>query len=181
MDTARTDLPSRSPQARALTNAPETIVAKTLLPHPMVRDLAWLQRSIPNPWRTKIEKSRPMRIEARDNLQYSTKILECQAGESIQLTFANPDVVPHNWALLRPNSLEKIGAMANGLVNDPDAYLRHYVPESKDVLCYTDIVEPKEEGTIFFVAPTEPGRYPFLCTFPGHWMVMNGELIVRMP
>lgn len=186
MDTARTDLPSRSSQARSSqaksgTNAQETIVAKTLLPHPMVRDLEWLQRSIPNPWRAKIEKSRPIRIEARDNLQYSTKVLECKAGEAIQLTFANPDVVPHNWALLRPNSLEKIGAMANGLVNDLDAYLRHYVPESKDVLCYTDIVEPKEEGTIYFVAPTEPGRYPFLCTFPGHWMVMNGELVVRMP
>ena len=174
MDEERSVPPSRSPSTST-----EASVAKTLLPHPMVRDLEWLKRSIPNPWRIKIDKSRKLRIEARDNLQYSTKILECTAGETIQLTFANPDVVPHNWALLRPSSLEKIGALANTLVNDPDAYLRHYVPESKDVLCYTDIVEPKEECVIYFVAPTEPGRYPYLCTFPGHWMVMNGELVVK--
>jgi hypothetical protein len=76
-------------------------------------------------------------------------------------------------------TLEKIGEMTNRLVNDPDAYLRHYVPESKDVICYTDIVNPKEEFTIYFEAPKKPGRYPYLCTFPGHWMVMNGELIVK--
>lgn len=174
MDSEKTDLPPR-----AFVTNPATKITKILLPHPMARDLEWLQRSIPNPWRGKIEKSRPMRIEARDNLQFSTKVLQCSPGESIKLTFANPDVVPHNWALLRPGSLDKIGNLANGLVNDPDAYLRHYVPESKDVICYTDIVEPKEESTIYFVAPTEPGRYPYLCTFPGHWMVMNGELIVK--
>jgi azurin len=32
---------------------------------------------------------------------------------------------------------------------------------------------------IYFLAPTEKGRYPYLCTFPCHWMVMNGELIVE--
>jgi len=24
-----------------------------------------------------------------------------------------------------------------------------------------------------------PGRYPYLCTFPGHWKLMNGVLIVE--
>jgi len=33
--------------------------------------------------------------------------------------------------------------------------------------------------TISFRAPAEPGRYPYLCTFPGHWMIMNGDLIVE--
>ncbi|MEQ1829645.1 MAG: hypothetical protein ABL921_27025, partial [Pirellula sp.] len=57
--------------------------------------------------------------------------------------------------------------------------LRHYVPESDDVVCYTDIVNPSDEIAIYFTLPLEPGRYPFLCTFPGHWMVMNGEMIVK--
>jgi putative heme-binding domain-containing protein len=29
-----------------------------------------------------------------------------------------------------------------------------------------------------FRAPGEPGIYPYVCTFPGHWVVMNGEMIV---
>ncbi len=152
---------------------------KTMLTHPMERDLEWLKKSIPNPWRNKIPDARMVRIESRDNLQFSTKTLQATAGENIKLTFGNPDVVPHNWALIRPGTLEKIGDLTNRLVNDPDAFLRHYVPESQDVICYTDVVEPKGEGAIYFQVPKEPGRYPFLCTFPGHWMVMNGELVVK--
>jgi azurin len=47
------------------------------------------------------------------------------------------------------------------------------------VLAYTDVVGPEEKFTIYFRAPTEKGRYPYLCTFPGHWMVMNGQMIVE--
>jgi azurin len=153
--------------------------SKVLISHPMKRDLEWISKSVPNPWKTRIDKARFLRIEARDNLQFSSKTLEASPGEILKLTFSNPDVVPHNWALLRPGSLERIGAITNTLVNDPDAYLRHYVPDSKDVLCYTDIVDPQDETAIYFRAPDQPGRYPYLCTFPGHWMVMNGELVVK--
>ncbi|MCY2982090.1 MAG: plastocyanin/azurin family copper-binding protein [Planctomycetota bacterium] len=168
MDSDRIDLPNY--QSRP---------GKVLLQHPMVRDLEWLKRSVPNPWRNRIAEARAVRIESRDNLQFSTRTVEATAGETIKLTFGNPDVVPHNWALIRPGTLQKIGDLTNRLVNDPDAFLRHYVPESSDVICYTDVVEPKGEGAIYFQVPSEPGRYPYLCTFPGHWMVMNGELIVK--
>ena len=47
------------------------------------------------------------------------------------------------------------------------------------MLFYTDVVLPREKFSINFTAPLEPGRYPFLCTFPGHWLVMNGEMIVE--
>jgi azurin len=149
------------------------------LPHPLTRDLQWLQKSVANPWSKRMSKARELRIEARDNLQFSTRILEARAGETLKLTFSNPDVVPHNWALVRPGCLEKVGQIANLLVNDPDAYLQHYVPKSDDVICYTDIVEPGAEFAIHFQVPEIPGRYPYLCTFPGHWMVMHGELIVK--
>lgn len=168
MDTDRVDIPNYVARS-----------GKTMLAHPMVKDLEWLKRSVPNPWRNRIPDARMVRIESRDNLQFSTRTLEATAGETIKLTFGNPDVVPHNWALIRPGTLEKIGDLTNRLVNDPDAFLRHYVPESNDVICYTDVVEPQGEGAIYFQVPREPGRYPYLCTFPGHWMVMNGELIVK--
>ena len=101
------------------------------------------------------------------------------AGKPIKLTFTNPDVVPHNWVLLKPGSLSRVGELVNRLVADPEAALQQYVPQSDDVLAYTDIVPPGEKFTIYFRAPETPGRYPFLCSFPGHWMVMNGQLIVE--
>jgi azurin len=88
-------------------------------------------------------------------------------------------VVPHNWVLIKPATLERVGDLANKIVSDPEAAVRHYVPASDDVLVYTDITGPNERFTIHFRAPTAKGRYPFLCTFPGHWMVMNGQMIVE--
>ena len=152
---------------------------QTKSPHPMQRDLDMLTKKIPNPWAKPIEGARSIAIEARDNLQFSTRRLEAKPGERLALKFKNPDVVPHNWALIKPGSLESVGDMANKLIGSPDAYLQQYVPQSDLVICYTDIVEPGEEFTIYIVAPATPGTYPYLCTFPGHWMVMNGELIVR--
>ena len=91
----------------------------------------------------------------------------------------NPDVVPHNWVLVQPGTLSLVGEMANRLIADPEAFARQYIPQSEKVLCYTDIVDAGTDQTIYFRAPGEPGRYPFLCTFPGHWMVMNGVMIVE--
>jgi azurin len=41
------------------------------------------------------------------------------------------------------------------------------------------MINPGAQFTIHFDAPKSPGRYPFLCTFPGHWVVMNGALVVE--
>jgi len=91
----------------------------------------------------------------------------------------NPDVVPNNWVLLKPGALMRVGEQVNRLVADPEAVARHYVPRTDDVLVYTDIVPAGGKFSVNFQAPKAPGHYPYLCSFPGHWMVMNGQLIVE--
>jgi azurin len=54
-----------------------------------------------------------------------------------------------------------------------------YLPVSPKVLHATPLVNPKGRAELTFTAPKTPGRYPFLCTFPGHWRLMRGELIVE--
>jgi azurin len=154
-------------------------VAKTIQPHPIELDLAMAARQIPNPWKGKIEGARAIRMEAGKNLSFATRQFTVKAGEVIALSMVNPDVVPHNWALVKPGALQRVGEEANKLVADPEAVIRQYVPQTDDVICYTDIVDPEATMTIYFRAPETPGRYPYLCTFPGHWMVMNGEMIVE--
>ena len=105
--------------------------------------------------------------------------LRAKAGERLSLTFSNPDVVPHNWALIAPGKLNDIGDATNKLIADPNGLARHYIPESKNVIAYTDMVNPGGSFTIHFKAPDKPGLYPYLCTFPGHWLVMNGVLKVE--
>jgi azurin len=87
--------------------------------------------------------------------------------------------VPHNWVLIRPGTFPRVGNLANKLIADPGAAARQYVPKSEDVLVYTDVAPPKKSFTICFHAPVQKGNYPFLCAFPGHWMVMNGQLTVE--
>ncbi|HVJ81952.1 MAG TPA: DUF6797 domain-containing protein, partial [Planctomycetia bacterium] len=153
--------------------------AKTIAPHPLLADVRNLANAKPNPWKGKIPGAREVRIEAGKNLTYATRSVKVKAGEPLKLTFINPDVVPHNWVLIKPGTLPKVGDLANKIVSDPDAAARQYVPRSPDVLFYTDVVFPEDRGIIHFRAPAAKGRYPYLCTFPGHWMVMNGEMIVE--
>lgn len=131
----------------------------------------------PNRWATGTP-GRPIRIEAANGMKFSTTALRAQPGERISLTFANPDVMPHNWSLLATGSLERVGELVNKFVADPRAVGRQYVPETPEVLAYTDIVMPGASFTIHFNAPSQPGDYPYICTFPGHWQVMNGVLHV---
>ena len=154
-------------------------IVKTIAAHPMLTDLAANAARIPNPWLKRIRGAQPIELKTAENLSYETREIRVRAGQSIAFTLHNPDVVPHNWALVKPGSLQRVGELANRLIADPEAFARQYIPQSEDVLCYTDIVGPGQSQTIFFQAPVAPGRYPFLCTFPGHWMIMNGELIVE--
>ncbi|MFO1483493.1 MAG: plastocyanin/azurin family copper-binding protein [Verrucomicrobiaceae bacterium] len=134
--------------------------------------------SKPNPW-AKGEGGREIIVEAALGLQYVQKQLKAKAGEKITLVFKNPDVVPHNWMLAKPGTLQTLGNLANLMITDPQGLAKHYVPDSKDVIVYTDMTNPKESFTIHFTAPQEKGDYPYLCTFPGHWMVMNGVMKVE--
>jgi azurin len=63
-------------------------------------------------------------------------------------------------------------------LTDPTAMARHYIPDTADVLASTPLVNPSETSEITFTAPTTPGSYPYVCTFPGHWRLMQGVLIV---
>ena len=152
---------------------------KTIAAHPILTDLASARETIPNPWRKALPNARPILIEAGKNLTFTVASFAVRAGEPIQLTFRNPDVVPHNWVLIRPGTLTQVGDLANKIIAEPDAVARHYVPRTGDVLAATDMVASLDQFTISFQAPEQKGRYPFLCTFPGHWMVMNGVMTVE--
>lgn len=134
--------------------------------------------SKPNSWAGGA-KGREIKVEAGLGLQFVQKEIRVKAGERISLRFVNPDLVPHNWLLAKPGTLQKMGELCNRMIADPEGLARHYVPESDEVLVWTDMVNPKADFTIHFDAPKEPGDYPYLCTFPGHWMVMNGVMRVE--
>ena len=124
------------------------------------------------------EPGRPIHIKALTGLKYDKTRISASPGERISLTLENTDVMPHNWIMVRYEGYTNVGEKADKMVNDPDAIAKQYIPEDRDILQFTRLLNPGESTTIHFNAPIAPGHYPFLCTFPGHWQVMRGYLIV---
>jgi len=55
---------------------------------------------------------------------------------------------------------------------------RHYIPVSNKVLLGSKLLQPGENQALSFDVPSEPGVYPYVCTYPGHWRRMYGALYV---
>jgi len=113
-----------------------------------------------------------------EQMIYDRERLVVQAGKPVELVFDNPDTMPHNWVLVQPGSLEEIGDLAEKTAQDATAMKRQYVPDSPQVLVKSPLVQPRAGARIRFTAPTKPGVYPYVCTYPGHWRRMNGALYV---
>jgi putative membrane-bound dehydrogenase-like protein len=113
-----------------------------------------------------------------DVMKYDRTELTIRAGQRARLVFKNTDHMQHNVIILRPGTIEAVGALADQMLTDPQAMAKNFVPTSGDVLFSTPLVNPGETFELRFTAPSAPGRYPFVCTFPGHWRIMQGVLVV---
>lgn len=118
-------------------------------------------------------------VDAIGGLQYAQKLLVVEPGEAIALTLRNTDVMPHNLVLVKQGATRKVGEASFKMLNDPKAGEKHYVPDLTEVLQFIPIINPGKEHTLHFRAPQTPGDYPYICTFPGHWMAMQGILRVQ--
>ena len=65
------------------------------------------------------------------------------------------------------------------LASSPKGVTQHYVPNDKGVIAMSPILQSGNSYVIYFRAPRKLGTYPFLCTFPGHWQVMQWKLIIE--
>lgn len=114
---------------------------------------------------------------------YDIKEFTVKPGQTVKLTLINPaDSVtrqPHNILVVNPGKKDVVGMAANAGMTDPTFLTeKNAVPESEDVLFASKLIQAGEEDVLEFTAPTEAGDYPYLCTYPGHWAIMNGVMTV---
>lgn len=114
----------------------------------------------------------------KNQMKYDTESFTVNAGETVQITFKNPDFMQHNLLIIKPGTLESVGAAADELASDPKGGEMGYIPNISEVLFKTKLVDPNETVTLTFTAPSAAGDYPYVCTFPGHWRLMNGVMKV---
>jgi len=113
-----------------------------------------------------------------EQLRYDKQLIVVEVGKPVALVLENEDAMPHNLAILTPGSLEEIGMATEKMSAEPDAEGRLYIPASPKVLYATKLVAPGQKIQLAFTAPVDPGGYPYVCTFPGHWRRMVGTLAV---
>ncbi|MEJ1237764.1 PVC-type heme-binding CxxCH protein [Chryseolinea sp. T2] len=114
----------------------------------------------------------------KNQMKYDKTSFEVPAGKPVQIVFENPDFMQHNLVIGAQGSLKIIGKAADAIAADAKGAEMNYVPRISEVLFSTRLVNPQETITLSFIAPSNPGEYPFVCTFPGHWSIMNGLMKV---
>ena len=115
-------------------------------------------------------------INAVPGIRFDRVRFQAAPGAPVKVVFQNLDDVAdmdHNFVVTSPGSrLEVVQAgMQAGVENS-------YVPRIPQVIAFTPQMKRGESYTLTFTAPTEPGAYPYVCTFPGHGYVMYGVMYV---
>lgn len=113
-----------------------------------------------------------------ERMAYDKDVVVVKAGKPVEFIFENLDLMPHNLVITNPGALQVIGEMAESTAQQPDAQARHFVPRSEKILLASTLLQPREIQRLSFVAPTQPGVYPIVCTYPGHWRRMYASLYV---
>lgn len=113
-----------------------------------------------------------------EEMRYDLPYFAVEAGRPVQVVLINEDLMPHNLVITQPGALKEVADA--GLEAGPNAGLdgKQYVPKSDQVLFATNMIGSLESEAITFDAPKEPGEYPYVCTFPRHWMRMYGVMVV---
>lgn len=115
-------------------------------------------------------------IGTKPGLKFDAAPIQVKAGSKIKLTFNNNDDMLHNLVLVTPDQAIAVGeaAFKMGL----EATKNDYVPKTEKVIAHTKLLQPMSSETIYFTVPSKPGVYTIVCTFPGHYYVMQEKFKV---
>lgn len=121
-------------------------------------------------------------IDSNDQMQYDKKAFEVVEGQTVTLTLTHSGKLPkvamgHNVVILKPGTAVPEFAMKCAPLAGND-----YIPQDEAtkglIIAHTKMLGGGEKDTITFTAPAA-GDYPFLCTFPGHFAMMQGVMTVK--
>src|SRR5690554_1026783 len=119
-------------------------------------------------------------LEGDDQMKFNKNQLHAKAGQKVHLTLTHTgtmdiNVMGHNFVLLTADADVDAFVAAAQVAKETN-----YIPASHegDIIAHTDMIGGGESATVEFTAP-EPGKYTFICSFPGHAGMMKGVFIVE--
>ncbi len=114
----------------------------------------------------------------KEQMRYDRAVFTVPAGMKVRLVFSNPDAMDHNLIMVQPGAASKVAVAAMKMEETGEGVAKQWRPESDAILFATNMLPHGKSQTIEFTAPSVPGDYDYLCTFPGHWQLMRGVMRV---
>ena len=114
-----------------------------------------------------------------EKMIYDITEFTVKRNQPVKLILSNPDLTMHNLVIVKPGALEKVGKAGNEMAKDKNGLKKNYIPNLSEVLWSTPQLKQNTSHTIRFKAPKKSGEYPYVCTFPGHWVIMKGLMKVK--
>lgn len=133
---------------------------------------------IDSPNESSIPKEINIVLSSNDNMLFDKQILYASSRQKITLTLnhngkLDKKIMGHNFVLLK-SGIDVIDFATRAL----EARDNEYIPEGDEIIAYTKLIGGGESDTIIFDAPTK-GSYNYICSFPGHYGIMKGILVVK--
>jgi azurin len=121
-------------------------------------------------------------ITGNDSMKFNVTSFTVKPGEVVHVSLSNVGTLPksvmgHNWVLLKAG--KDAAAYSSSAAN---AKGEDYVPKALagDVIASIGLLGARQNGEVTFTAPSTPGNYDYLCSFPGHFQVgMRGVMTVK--
>lgn len=121
-----------------------------------------------------------IKLEAGDDMKFNRTNLTIPAGQEITVTLKHTgkmskDMMGHNFVILKQG--EDVKEYGNEAMKAKD---EEYVPKAlaDKVVAHSNMIGGGETTELKF-SIAEPGEYPFLCSFPGHYPIMKGIITVK--
>lgn len=123
-----------------------------------------------------------LELTANDSMKFNVTRFEVKAGQDVKVILTNIGSLPkqtmgHNFVLLKKGA--DVEAFDKAAIT---AAATDYIPANMQdqIIAHTKLLGAKQTDEIAFKAPTEPGEYVFLCSFPAHYQAgMKGVVVVK--
>lgn len=120
-----------------------------------------------------------MTVEVGDALSYSVQAISApKTCGSYEITLTHTGKLPaaamgHNWVLVPKEAAQEVATAALKVSAEDN-----YVPDDDRVVAASSIVGGGESTSVTVELADLSGDYTFMCTFPGHWVTMQGTFQV---
>jgi azurin len=123
--------------------------------------------------------ARRIEVGVLPGLKFNTARIEAKADEKVIFVFSNDDSsgMVHNLAIITPGSSQTV--LDASVAMGAEGLKKNFIPEIPELLASTPQVAQGMKYTLYFSVPDEPGNYHFICTYPGHGLIMQGIFAVQ--